>query len=103
MDRADAVDEHDPPAWMKELVRLRDPVCVFPHCQRSSRGCDLDHLDPYHEHGPPGQTRPDNLAPLCRRHHNAKTSGRWSYRRRPDGSYQWTGPGGTIYRTAHPN
>ena len=48
---------------------------------------------PYDDTGPPGQTRPDNLAPLCRRHHRAKTTGRWQYRRLPDGTYQWTGPG----------
>jgi hypothetical protein len=104
MDRADAVDAHNPPDWMRELVMLRDPRCVFPRCTRSSRGCDLDHIIPFDEHGPPGQTHPGNLAPLCRRHHRAKTSSRWSYRRRPDGSYEWTGPPGrTPYLTAHPN
>jgi hypothetical protein len=64
-DRADAVDGYEPPPWMRELVILRDPVCAFPWCTRSSRGCDLDHIDPYHEHSPPGQTRPDNLAPIA--------------------------------------
>ena len=44
-------------------------------------------------HGPPGQTSPANLAPLCRRHHRAKTTGRWTYRRLPNGGYWWTGPG----------
>ena len=91
MDRDDAVDAHDPPAWMRDLVILRDPRCVFPHCQRDARGCDLDHTIPYDDTGPPGQTRPANLAPLCRRHHRAKTTGRWRYRRLPDGTYQWTG------------
>ncbi len=28
-----------------EKVRLRNPVCVFPHCTKRSRSCDLDHLD----------------------------------------------------------
>ncbi len=88
----DAVDAHDPPAWMRDLVILRDPRCVFPHCQRDARACDLDHIIPYDDTGPPGQTRPANLAPLCRRHHRAKTTGRWQYRRLPDGTYQWTGP-----------
>ena len=97
MDRDDAVDPHDPPGWMRDLVILRDQHCVFPWCQRTARACDLDHLDPYDEHGPPGQTRPDNLAPLCRRHHRCKTSGRWRYRRRPDGTYEWAAPGGTTY------
>jgi 5-methylcytosine-specific restriction endonuclease McrA len=97
--RADAVDPHDPPAWMRELVILRDRTCVFPHCSRDARDCDLDHIDAYDEDGPPGQTHPDNLAPLCRRHHRAKTSGRWRYRRRRDGTYTWTDPLGHTYLT----
>jgi hypothetical protein len=95
--RIDAVDEHDPPEWMRELVILRDHHCVFPWCSRDARACDLDHVEPYEEDGPPGQTRPENLAPLCRRHHRCKTSGRWRYRRRADGSYEWTGPHGRGY------
>jgi hypothetical protein len=95
MSRTDAVDRHDPPGWMADLVRLRDPVCVFPGCQRPSRACDLDHIERYippDRGGPPGQTHPANLAPLCRRHHRVKTHGGWSYRRSPDGSYRWTSP-----------
>ncbi|MGI8645894.1 MAG: HNH endonuclease signature motif containing protein, partial [Nocardioides sp.] len=93
MDRDDAIDPHDPPGWMRDLILLRDPTCVFPHCQRDSRACDIDHTTPYDEHGPAGQTRPDNLTPLCRRHHRAKTTGRWTYQRLPDGTHAWTGPG----------
>ena len=95
MDRCDAVDRHDPPAWMHELVVLRDRHCVFPHCQTDARSCYLDHIIEHLEMalgGPPGQTHPDNLAPLCRRHHRAKTRRRWRYRREPDGTYTWTGP-----------
>jgi hypothetical protein len=94
------VDRHDPPDAMAELVRLRDPVCVFPACQRLSRHCDLDHIDPYldmDDGGPPGQTHPDNLAPLCRGHHRAKTHSRWDYTRLPDGSYSWTSPTNDTY------
>jgi hypothetical protein len=89
-----AVDRHDPPPRMRQQVILRDPHCVFPHCGRDSRGLDLDHIRPYDPDGPPGQTHPDNLAPLCRRHHRAKTHGRWRYRRNPDGTYTWTAPDG---------
>lgn len=93
----DAVDAHDPPARMREQVILRDRHCVFPWCNRDARSCDLDHIEPYVEDGPPGQTRPENLAPLCRRHHRCKTSGRWRYRRHPDGSYLWLAPHGRAY------
>ena len=97
MQRGDAVDVHDPPLWMRELVILRDGHCVFPRCTRDARSCDLDHITPYVPDGSPGQTRPDNLACLCRRHHRAKTSGLWRYTRTPDGDYRWRGPYGTTY------
>jgi hypothetical protein len=98
--RDDAVDDHDPPDRMREGVILRDRHCVFPWCTRDARACDLDHIAPYvpPDHGgPPGQTRPANLAPLCRRHHRAKTHGHWRYRRRPDGTYAWQGPHKLTY------
>jgi hypothetical protein len=98
--RDDAVDQHDPPPWMREIVILRDRHCVFPWCRRDARGCDLDHITPYlpiDEGGPPGQTAAPKLAPLCRRHHNAKTTGRWRYRRHPGGSYTWHGPHRSSY------
>ena len=66
------------------MVRLRDETCVYPRCGRPSTFCDLDHIVEYvpmDEGGPPGQTRPANLAPLCRRHHRAKTFGDFTYRR----------------------
>ena len=85
--RTEAVDAHDPPAWMRELVILRDRHCVFPGCTTDARACDLDHIEPYvplDHGGPPGQTSPANLACLCRRHHRAKTFAGWHYRRLPD-------------------
>jgi hypothetical protein len=95
MARRDAVDAHDPPPWMRELVILRDQTCVFPSCTIDARDCDVDHENPYlplDEGGPPGQTHPHNLAALCRRHHRAKTAGVWRYRRTLEGHYLWHGP-----------
>jgi hypothetical protein len=78
---------------MRDQANLRDPHCVGPYCHRASRSCDLDHIEPYDPHGPSGQTRPANLAPLCRRRHRAKTFFRWRYQRLPDdGSYLWHSP-----------
>ncbi len=99
--RSDAVDAHDPPAWMRETVVLRDGHCVFPGCPIDARSCDLDHLAPYvppDDGGPPGQTTPANLACLCRRHHRLKTFTAWTYRRLPDGDYLWTDPYTNTYR-----
>ncbi|HET9759975.1 MAG TPA: HNH endonuclease signature motif containing protein, partial [Nocardioidaceae bacterium] len=112
--RGEAVDAHDPPAWMRELVILRDRHCVFPGCPVDARACDLDHLEPYiplDQGGPPGQTSPANLACLCRRHHRAKTFAGWRYRRLPDGetadhapgtTYEWTSPHLRTYRVTVP-
>jgi 5-methylcytosine-specific restriction endonuclease McrA len=97
MQRGDAVDGHHLPPWMRDLVILRDGHCVFRGCTKHARGCDLDHITPYDPTGPPGQTRPDNLACLCRRHHRAKTTGLWRYTRTPAGSYLWHGPHGTSH------
>ena len=102
MNRSTALDRHDPPDWMRELVIQRDQHCVFPWCTRDARRADLDHITPFDtgkpdDPGPPGQTRPDNLAPLCRRHHRIKTVGGWSYARGPDTRYTWTTPHGRSY------
>ena len=55
----DAVDQHDPPAWMRDLVILRDGHCVFPGCNVDARRCDLDHTDPVCPDGRRWTTRPD--------------------------------------------
>ncbi|RYC04037.1 HNH endonuclease signature motif containing protein [Nocardioides ganghwensis] len=104
-DRMPAVDAHDPPARMAAAVRLRDGTCVFPGCTRPSERADLDHITAYvpiDDGGPPGQTHPVNLAPLCRRHHRAKTFGAFTYHRRPDGAYEWTLPTGRRITTDPP-
>ncbi|WP_411285122.1 hypothetical protein [Lapillicoccus sp.] len=96
------VDAHDPPARMAAAVRFRDVTCVYPGCGRAAEHCDLDHIEEYaspDEGGPPGQTRPDGLAPLCRRHHRVKTFGAFTYRRLADGSYEWTLPSGRTVVT----
>jgi hypothetical protein len=95
-----SVDQHDPPDDMRETVILRDRHCVFPWCTVDARACDIDHIEPYvapDDGGPPGQTAPSKLACLCRRHHNAKTSRRWSYVRERDGTCTWHGPYGLAY------
>ncbi len=95
-----AVDQHDPPPTLREQVLLRNAHCVFPGCRRDSRSCDLDHITPYaptDQGGPPGQTRPSNLAPLCRTHHRIKTHTAWDYKPLDNSSYTWTAPTGHHY------
>ena len=74
---------------MRGHVLLRDAHCVFPGCRRDSRACDLDDITPYiplDQGGPPGQTSPSNLAPLCRTHHRIKTHTTWDYKRLDGGT-----------------
>ncbi len=97
LNRADGVPRHDPPAWMREIVILRDPTCVFPGCCVSSRRADLDHIDGWdpppdgqagsRQARPPNETTAGCLAPLCRRHHRLKTFFGWTYHRAEDGTY----------------
>jgi hypothetical protein len=79
---------------LRAFIVHRDGTCRFPHCRRSARTADLDHVVPWDEGG--GSDR-RNLMPLCRRHHVLKTHGNWtSVRRRGDGSVEWRAPDGSI-------
>ena len=94
-----AVDSYEIPDRISQRVKLKRPTCVFPHCTRTSARTDLDHIDEYvppDQGGPPGQTATDRLAPLCRRHHRAKThpspDGRWDYQQLTPTTWLWTSP-----------
>ena len=103
-----AVDSYEIPDRISQRVRLKRPTCVFPHCTRTSAKVDLDHIDEYvppDRGGPPGQTATDTLAPLCRRHHRAKThpspvpsneagstTVRWDYQQLTPTTWLWTSP-----------
>jgi len=98
-----SVDSYEVPARMSEQVLLRDPCCPFPYCSNLSRHKDNDHVVQFDsgdadQRPPPGQTSPDNLAPLCRRHHRIKTHSAWRYVMAPLGTYLWTSPRGRRYR-----
>jgi hypothetical protein len=60
---------YQPPANMARLVRLQQPTCVFPRCNRKAVNCELDHRIAWADGGP---TSPRNLQPLCPRHHHLK-------------------------------
>lgn len=88
-----------PPQHLADHVIARDGECTFPFCNQSARRADLDHLKPF----PAGRTSADNLQPLHRRHHNAKTNGGWTVHRDSDtGESSWTSPQGRHYRTRPP-
>ena len=110
-----AVDSYEIPDRISQRVKLKRPTCVFPHCTRTSARVDLDHIDEYvppDQGGPPGQTATDRLAPLCRRHHRAKTHPSpvstssttiaWDYRQLTPTTWLWTSPHGIRF-LVHPD
>lgn len=91
------VDSYEIPAPMRRAVILRHPTDVFAFGSCPSRGLDLDHTEPYRPGGEPGQTRVDNLGPLTRRQHRAKTHGGWQVEQLLPGRYLWRSPLGREY------
>jgi len=85
-----------PPASLQHLIRVRNRTCAFPGCGRPARRCDLDHSRPYHRGG---RTCECNLAPLCRRHHQAKQAHGWWLEQPRPGVLTWTTPSGRRYTT----
>lgn len=92
-----AVDSYEIPNRIRETVVLRDVCEAFPYSSRSARGLDLDHTTPYTSDAG-GQTRPDNLGPLTRKVHRAKTARRWRLRQPRAGIFWWKSPAGQRYR-----
>lgn len=92
-----AVDSYEIPHRIRETVTLRDICEIFPYSSRSARNLDLDHTRPYTP-GTAGQTSPDNLGPLTRKAHRAKTSRRWHLRQPRSGTFWWRSPTGQRYR-----
>ncbi len=87
--------QHDPSAALTDLLRLRDSRCTAPGCAIPAHRCDLEHWQPH----PTGPTSPNNLGPVSRRCHNAKTHGGWTLTPHPDGSTSWTNPQGDTWTT----
>ncbi|MFC7405175.1 HNH endonuclease signature motif containing protein [Georgenia alba] len=68
---------------LERAVKARHVRCTFPGCRQAATYADLDHIDPYdptraRDQQSEPQTTETNLHPLCRRHHNLKTTGHWT-------------------------
>ncbi len=92
-------DAYRPTRAMAAAIRARDRRCRFPGCQVAARYCDLDHVRPW----PAGQTHPDNLVCLCRRHHRIKQRRGWQVLLDADGVLHWTDPTGRRRSSAPPD
>ncbi len=98
-------DAYEAPPDMREAVELAAPFEIFPWGTAPSSACDLDHtaayVHPPDGEPPPGQTRPGNLGPLSRRHHNLKTHHGWRCFQPLPGLFLWQVPSGYWFRVDH--
>jgi hypothetical protein len=95
------LDAYEVRGNLRDAVLLTHPYEVFPYGTLRSRAADHDHTtryQPMNKGGPPGQTRLDNLGPLGRGHHNAKTSGAFTCHQPLPGMFLWQTPTGHWYQ-----
>jgi hypothetical protein len=85
-----------PPRSLRHLIEIRQRTCTFPGCRRPATRTDLDHTIPYDQGG---RTCQCNLAPLCRRHHQAKQAPGWRLEQPEPGIMTWTLPHRRTYTT----
>jgi hypothetical protein len=71
------------PTRLRQTVHARDQGCRFAGCRAPTAWCDLHHVTA-REHG--GHTVLSNLVALCRRHHTAITTGKWTLSMTADGT-----------------
>ncbi|MDP1851522.1 MAG: DUF222 domain-containing protein [Candidatus Planktophila sp.] len=87
-------EKYEPPQALVDFLLARDRTCRFPGCRQPASNSDIDHA---HSWETGGETKPENLGLLCRRHHRLKTHGRWALISNSDGSCEWTSPVGKKY------
>jgi hypothetical protein len=83
-------EHYEVPPGLRRFLQLRDERCRFPGCNRNADLCDIDHTIPWAWNG---ETNADNLAHLCRTHHQLKEHG-WSVTLQDNGIMHWTSPYG---------
>ena len=89
-------EHYEPPQALKDFLIARDRTCRFPGCRRSAILADLDHAESWRSGG---ETSPENLGALCRRHHKMKTHHGWRLESFADGSCIWRSPFGKEFFT----
>jgi hypothetical protein len=85
---------YQPSERLRQQIVLAERTCAHPHCHKAAERCDLDHVI---THAAGGATTTSNLAPLCRKHHRAKTLGGWTYTKLRPGHYRWRSPAGLLH------
>lgn len=95
-----ATDAYEVPAAVREQLLTAQPFEVFPWSTRRSRRLDLDHTRPFRA-GEAGQTRPDNLGPLSRTAHRARTHGGFALAQPVPGLWLWRTPLGGVHSVSN--
>ena len=102
------VGSYEASTRLKLQTQLRDVICAFAFCFRPAEQCDCEHRVPHDPANPANPDRDDggptcscNLAPCCRRHHRAKTTGGWTYVTVEPGVYLWRSPLGYQFLKDH--
>jgi uncharacterized protein DUF222/HNH endonuclease len=80
------------------VLTIRDQGCRFPGCDRPSHMTDGHHIQHWTDLG---ETEPDNLVLLCRRHHRIIHRPGWTITLQPDTTVMVVGPDGRR-RTSRP-
>ena len=92
-------ESYVPNQALRNFIISRDKTCRFPGCRQPSRIGDIDHVKSWDTGG---ETNPENLVSLCRRHHVLKTHNNWQLKLDSEGACIWTSPTGKIYRVKPP-
>jgi hypothetical protein len=82
------------PESLHHIVKTRQRTCSAPYCNRPAERCDDDHTLPYDQGG---RTCECDLAPLCRRDHQAKQAQGWRLLQPSPGVLVWGLPHGRRY------
>jgi hypothetical protein len=85
-----------PSRSLRHLIEIRQRTCGYPGCRRPAARCDCDHTIPYDQGG---RTCECNVAPVCRRHHQAKGLPGWQLSQDEPGVLTWIPPHGRVYVT----
>ncbi|MDP1876103.1 MAG: HNH endonuclease signature motif containing protein [Actinomycetota bacterium] len=89
------------PDPLRAFITARDHACRFPGCARRADRCEIDHAQPWDDHG---TTSRGNLGALCTRHHQLKTHAGWQITTSTDdGTCTWQSPMGRTYHHHPPD
>lgn len=92
------VDAYEVPEPMREQLALAQPYEVAPFGAVTARRSDMDHTVPYAQGG---RTAPDNLGPLGRTSHRARTHGGYRLSQPSPGRWLWRTPRGQCFEVTN--